>query len=114
MDYTKIILKAVAETSFHNEGVSKFKIPGELTYYQKEEVLKIFKNHMYSDEKVVTEWEAIYNDESFTQFIFKFKKATLEKIYEALMKMEEIANNFNNMHGDMIIDTNIKSIMNSL
>lgn len=114
MDYTKTILKAVAETSFHNEGVSKFKIPGELTNYQKEEAVKVFKNHMYSDEKVVTEWETIYNDESFTQFIFKFKKVTLEKAYEALMKMEEIANNFNNMHGNMMTDAHIKLIMKSL
>lgn len=113
MEISNLVTVEAMKTSYFNKGVAKFKIPGELTEAESEEVVKLFTNLLYCDEKIIIEHSYVYNDESFTQFIFKYKKVTIESMYDMFKKMEAIAIDLNNMHGTMAIDEEIKLIKES-
>ena len=111
---TKAIMEALSKASYNTKGQVKFKVPGEKTDYECEQIILQARNHFYSDDKIITKVDHIYNDESFTMFILDYQKTTIERLYKALIGMEEIAVDLNNMYGTIDNDKSINKLMESI
>jgi hypothetical protein len=111
MRYEKVLLGAVSEASYSDNGTVKFKIPGEVNEQKGQEYLNRLAELLAVDNKVITNEDSVYNDESFTLFIVEYKKTSVDKLFRALVGTQAICHDLNNMHGTMEISDNLDKIM---
>ena len=111
--YLKLIALAAYDAKDKLSGTSFIQTDEEFNTAELKEIEEVYKNTLIAQSKISILKSSIFDGKS-TTFVFTYKYVSTKDVFKALTDMEEIANNYCNMHGTPEESDQINQIISNL